>query len=149
MVWLYLPDGPRHARWLAPAEQAWLEGRLEQERVHLGPHAGHTLREAMSSGRVAVAGGDGDHGLLGAVLEPAARLPERHGRRASGIALINAVGNLGGFFGPTIVGYVRNATRSFEGGLIALAAIVLLGGGLALALRQAPAAKRVPEVVGG
>ena len=68
---------------------------------------------------------------------------------ASGIALINSVGNLGGFFGPTIVGYVRNATQSFEDGLIALAAIVLLGGGLMLALRQAPAAKRVPEVVGG
>jgi ACS family tartrate transporter-like MFS transporter len=45
---------------------------------------------------------------------------------ASGIAWINSVGNLGGFFGPSIVGWVRTATGSFAGGLYALAAFSLM-----------------------
>jgi hypothetical protein len=38
-------------------------------------------------------------------------LPERFGARvwltAAGIALINSIGNLGGFVGPTVLGTVR------------------------------------------
>ncbi len=34
---------------------------------------------------------------------------------AAGIALINSVGNLGGFWGPYIIGFVRNATGTFRG----------------------------------
>jgi nitrate/nitrite transporter NarK len=45
---------------------------------------------------------------------------------ASGIAWINSIGNLGGFFGPTIVGRVRDITGSFAGGLYALAAFALM-----------------------
>jgi ACS family tartrate transporter-like MFS transporter len=45
---------------------------------------------------------------------------------ASGIAWINSIGNLGGFFGPTIVGWVRDITGSFAGGLYALAAFALM-----------------------
>jgi ACS family tartrate transporter-like MFS transporter len=45
---------------------------------------------------------------------------------ASGIAWINSIGNLGGFFGPSIVGWVRTATGSFAGGLYALAAFSLM-----------------------
>jgi nitrate/nitrite transporter NarK len=40
---------------------------------------------------------------------------------AGGIALINALGNLGGFFGPYIFGLVRDATGNFTLGLIAIA----------------------------
>jgi len=40
---------------------------------------------------------------------------------ASGIAWINSLGNLGGFFGPSIVGWVRQETGSFAGGLYTLA----------------------------
>jgi ACS family tartrate transporter-like MFS transporter len=40
---------------------------------------------------------------------------------ASGIAWINSVGNLGGFFGPTLVGWAKTLTGSFAGGLYALA----------------------------
>ncbi len=43
---------------------------------------------------------------------------------AGGIALINSVGNLGGFFGPYLVGRVKDATGSN------LAALLLLGGAL-------------------
>jgi MFS transporter, ACS family, tartrate transporter len=45
---------------------------------------------------------------------------------ASGIAWINSIGNLGGFFGPSIVGWVKDLTGSFAGGLYALAAFALM-----------------------
>jgi len=45
---------------------------------------------------------------------------------AAGIAWINSIGNLGGFFGPTIVGWARDLTGSFAGGLYALAAFALM-----------------------
>ncbi len=41
---------------------------------------------------------------------------------AAGIALINSVGSTGGFFGPTIIGWVRDATGGFQGALLFLAA---------------------------
>ena len=44
---------------------------------------------------------------------------------AAGIAWINSLGNLGGFFGPTMVGWAKNMTGSFAGGLYALAACSL------------------------
>jgi MFS transporter, ACS family, tartrate transporter len=40
---------------------------------------------------------------------------------AGGIALINAVGNLGGFLGPYVMGVVQDATGSFPLGLLAIA----------------------------
>jgi ACS family tartrate transporter-like MFS transporter len=51
---------------------------------------------------------------------------------AAGIALINAIGNLGGFLGPYAIGLIRTATHSFSAGLIALAAALAMGGLLAL-----------------
>src|SRR5271170_6332991 len=45
---------------------------------------------------------------------------------ATGIAWINSVGNLGGYFGPSIVGWVRDVTGSFAGGLYALAGFAVM-----------------------
>lgn len=55
---------------------------------------------------------------------------------AAGIALINTVGSLGGFVGPTMVGYVREATGSFSGGLLFLAALLVLAAAGAFVLRR-------------
>lgn len=52
---------------------------------------------------------------------------------AAGIALINSVGNVGGFVGPYIIGYVRDTTGTFSAGLVVVGAILALGGVLALA----------------
>jgi D-galactonate transporter len=52
---------------------------------------------------------------------------------AAGIALINSIGNIGGFVGPYLVGLVKDATGSTDGGLVALALILL--GGAVLATR--------------
>lgn len=41
---------------------------------------------------------------------------------AGSIGLINSIGNLGGFFGPTVLGGVENLTGSFVGGIYYLAA---------------------------
>ena len=40
---------------------------------------------------------------------------------AGGLAMINSVGNLGGWFGPSIYGFVRDATGSSDIGLLCLA----------------------------
>jgi ACS family tartrate transporter-like MFS transporter len=40
---------------------------------------------------------------------------------AAGIALINSIGNLGGYVGPFIVGWIKESTKSFEMGLYFLA----------------------------
>jgi MFS transporter, ACS family, tartrate transporter len=47
---------------------------------------------------------------------------------AGAIALINAVGNLGGYVGPFVVGWIKDSTNSFEAGLYFLAASALMGG---------------------
>ena len=47
---------------------------------------------------------------------------------AAGIALVNSVGNIGGFVGPNIVGYVRD-DQQLRGGL-AIVGAILVGGGL-------------------
>lgn len=46
---------------------------------------------------------------------------------AGAIALINSIGNLGGFIGPLIVGWAKEATNSFSAGLYALAGSIFLG----------------------
>ena len=51
---------------------------------------------------------------------------------AAGIALINSVGNIGGFVGPYILGYVRDTTGSLTGGLVGIGAILAAGGVLVL-----------------
>ena len=69
---------------------------------------------------------------------------------ASGIAWINSIGNLGGFFGPSIVGWVRTATGSFAGGLYALAAFSLMSALIAalwLHLPRLAAPRQVPDAV--
>jgi ACS family tartrate transporter-like MFS transporter len=65
---------------------------------------------------------------------------------AAGIAFINSVGSLGGFFGPWIVGLAKQTTNSFSGGLYALAAVAVGGGIITLiAIRVKPAAGVVPK----
>jgi len=56
---------------------------------------------------------------------------------AVGIAVINSVGNLGGFAGPWIIGAVRKMTGTFRGGLLAVAAGLALSGIMVLPVRTA------------
>jgi len=54
---------------------------------------------------------------------------------AVGIAAVNSVGNLGGFIGPSLVGYLTRITGSTNSGLVALGACLVLCGFLTLAVR--------------
>jgi MFS transporter, ACS family, tartrate transporter len=214
VVLLALPEGPRAASFLAPAEREWLAGRLEAERAAQETRERFSVARAVSDPRVLlmcliavglVMGTTGiaiwmpqfvksfglstvQTGFVAAI--PSAfmavamivvgRHADRTGERiwhaagpflvsaagfliaaltaspvvglvgltigaagiggaspniwifpttlltgaaaAAGIALINSVGSTGGFFGPTIIGWVRDATGGFEGALIFLAA---------------------------
>ena len=51
---------------------------------------------------------------------------------AAGIAVINSLGNLGGFLGPYTIGLIRTWTGSFRGGLLAVGALLAVSGLLAL-----------------
>jgi ACS family tartrate transporter-like MFS transporter len=67
---------------------------------------------------------------------------------AAGIAWINSLGNLGGFFGPWYVGVMKDMTGSYAGGLYGLA-LLCLGSALVCALFlhiPQPAALETPAV---
>ncbi len=67
---------------------------------------------------------------------------------AGGIALINSIGNLGGFAGPFVIGWVKQATGSFTWGLLVVATGLLVTGAMALLLGHDSAAEhagRAPE----
>ena len=55
---------------------------------------------------------------------------------AAGIAIINALGNLAGFAGPYAMGYIRDKTGSFGGGLLLIAALALVGAIAVMVLRH-------------
>ena len=58
---------------------------------------------------------------------------------ATGIATINSIGNLGGFAGPGMIGWVKDATGSFTGGLYFVAGLLVLSAVLTLVLAALPA----------
>ena len=47
---------------------------------------------------------------------------------AAGIGLINSIGNLSGFTGPYLTGYLYSATGSYTPGFLIIAALVGAGG---------------------
>ncbi len=63
---------------------------------------------------------------------------------AAAIGLINSVGNLGGFLGPSIVGSVVTRTNSFFWGMLYLSFSTLVAASCILALRQARRDEVVP-----
>jgi MFS transporter, ACS family, tartrate transporter len=56
---------------------------------------------------------------------------------AVGIATINAIGNLGGFVGPWVIGWIRDRTGSFSGGLMFVAGLLVLSAVLTLVVARA------------
>ncbi len=53
----------------------------------------------------------------------------------AGIAFINSIGNLGGAFGPSVVGLVKQHTGGFGAGTAVIAVVLFLGGVMALLAR--------------
>lgn len=67
------------------------------------------------------------------------------GRAAGGIALVNSMGNLGGFFGPYLIGIGKSLTQNFDGGLVFISIILVIGGILSLKLKQDWYQKKLSE----
>jgi nitrate/nitrite transporter NarK len=55
---------------------------------------------------------------------------------AASIGLINSVGNLGGFVGPLMIGYLAHRTHSFSAGLLYLVASLSVSGFLMLVVAR-------------
>ena len=58
---------------------------------------------------------------------------------AAGIALVSSIGTSGGFFGPSIIGFLKQTTGSDSGAFLGLAGLALLGALVCIGLRQAAA----------
>jgi len=67
---------------------------------------------------------------------------------AAGIAWINSIGNLGGFFGPWYVGAMRDLTGNFSGGLYGLALLGLISSIVCALFLHIPNRMASPEVGG-
>jgi ACS family tartrate transporter-like MFS transporter len=66
------------------------------------------------------------------------------GAAAAGIAMINSIGNLGGFAGPSVVGMAKELTGAYAAGFILIAAFLAAAGCLALtAGKPVPASERL------
>jgi MFS transporter, ACS family, tartrate transporter len=64
---------------------------------------------------------------------------------AGGIAMVNSIGNLGGFLGPYIVGWIKDSTQSYASGLYFLAACAFASGVIALVVVKPAAQARLPQ----
>jgi MFS transporter, ACS family, tartrate transporter len=236
-VLVYLPNGPREARWLTSDERSWLAARMDAERDERQRLSGHmSLAQTLANRKVlllsfvyfllviggygldmfmpkilALAFPDVTRSTLGliAAIPPLCTVPvmvlwgrhsdstrERNwhvalaawcaaaglalgsfnlapgiavvalslaviGRwssippfwglptaflsgtsAAGGIAMINSIGNLGGFVGPYVMGTLKDLTGDYSLGLRLLAAAFVCGGLLALRVHPRPAAER-------
>lgn len=63
---------------------------------------------------------------------------------AGGIAAINSLGNLAGFFGPYVMGWIKDSTGSFGAGLLCLSGAGLIGVAAVLLLHHDTALETIP-----
>jgi ACS family tartrate transporter-like MFS transporter len=65
---------------------------------------------------------------------------------ASGIAVINSMGNLGGFAGPMVIGWLKDATGAYAGGLYFVAALLVVSAVLTWLLARSKSNKPLVNV---
>jgi MFS transporter, ACS family, tartrate transporter len=65
---------------------------------------------------------------------------------AGGLALINSIGNLGGFAGPYFMGWIKTATGEYSLGFLLIGVGLALFGGITLAMRDAVASEHAAMV---
>jgi ACS family tartrate transporter-like MFS transporter len=126
MVWAHSSDRRQERRWhfiwsgVLAALGLWLAGALHQPPLALA---------AMSIAAI---------GLYGS--KPCFwPIPSKFltgSAAAGGLALVNSIGNLGGFAGPYVVGWIRDSTKSYTAGLYFLAACALASAVLAYIVVQ-------------
>ncbi|MGH9360230.1 MAG: MFS transporter, partial [Terriglobia bacterium] len=124
-------DRMRERRWHLCATMGW-SGLFFIAALWLG--RGHPLL-SFAALSIAITGAYASLGPFWSI--PTETLPRKTVAPAMG--LINAIGNLGGYCGPLVVGYFAKRTGGFTYGFAALAAAMLIGAALSFALRRAPA----------
>ena len=70
------------------------------------------------------------------------------GSAAVGIALVNAIGNVGGFIGPNVIGYLRTRTSGDAGAFLVLAAMAMAASLICLGMTKSAALSRPSESSG-
>ncbi|RMO84529.1 hypothetical protein ALQ33_200095 [Pseudomonas syringae pv. philadelphi] len=60
---------------------------------------------------------------------------------AGGLALINSIGQMAGFLSPYLVGWIKDQTGSTNRALYSLAALIIVGGIVALRVSRTSAGK--------
>ena len=68
-------------------------------------------------------------------------------KAAAGIAAINSIGNLGGFVGPSLIGWAKEITGSFTAGLMISALTLALSAAFTLSLKRSSARSAAAGVV--
>jgi ACS family tartrate transporter-like MFS transporter len=66
---------------------------------------------------------------------------------ATGIAAINSLGNLGGFVGPAMIGWIKDRTGSFEGGLYFVSGLLVISAFTTLLLARSQKTKVTTTVL--
>jgi nitrate/nitrite transporter NarK len=59
-----------------------------------------------------------------------------------GIGLVNAIGNVGGFIGPSLIGFLKKSTGHDNGAFFTLAAMALAAAAIIASMRRVPALAR-------
>ena len=67
------------------------------------------------------------------------------GSAAVGIALVNAIGNVGGFIGPNVIGFLRMRTGGDTGAFLVLAAMAFVASLICLSMLRVKALRRAPS----
>jgi len=67
---------------------------------------------------------------------------------AAGIALVSSIGTSGGFFGPSIIGFLKQTTGGDSGAFLGLAGLAFLGALICIGLRQTAAFSPNRRVIG-
>ncbi len=62
---------------------------------------------------------------------------------AAGIAAINSIGNLGGFFGPTLIGFIKSSTGNYTWGLIGVSISLAVSASLVVFLSKMSSTSKV------
>src|SRR5438093_1014353 len=122
-----LTDRPEHARWLADPERAALVAGA----ARAVSTAGTGIVWSIVTLSIAMIGLASMFGPFWA-LATTPRSALSNTAAAASIALVNSVGNTGGFVGPYLLGAINDATHSFAIGLYAIAAMMVAGAALVL-----------------
>src|SRR5271157_4171739 len=156
VTFFYLTDRPADARWLADDQRSWWgmrSDRMAERTMHLavslalaaiGVGASAFLTDPTLKMIALTLGAFGVFASLPifwtlptAFLAGAAVAP--------GIAAINSIGNLSGYFGPFVMGWIKDATGGFAWGLVTIAACAVIALAITLALGHDEQLERAPE----